>query len=119
MLSTNIRDVANSLAGKDANEIEAYLLVFLSEIWRKEWNSPKRKQAANRNGYFWLPCLVCGEWYSGDESSSECECVMIDRDSGRIVCPSCSEQTRKINERWPNGVQECLATTSSSPPASD
>lgn len=41
---------------------------------------------AERNNYFWLPCPVCGEMFSGAESSNASLCKKEGVNSGMSVC---------------------------------
>lgn len=60
------------------------------------------KLYADLNGYFWLPCPICGEHFGGHEGGKES--VPSDRPYiGRVVCnkPECNEKAKEIRLQPP------------------
>lgn len=59
-----------------------------------------RKKAAEAGGFFWLPCDICGEEFSGAEWSPSSTAIQKTETSGTLVCPKpqCSEAAKKSNE---------------------
>ena len=53
-----------------------------------------RKLWANLNGYFWLPCDLCGEMFGGFEAA---ETGWISK--GRMVCWRCEERVQEQNKK--------------------
>ena len=104
---THIRAIAETQQGHTLHEIEARLFSYLSAVWDKEWDAPYRRERANRLGRFWLPCFVCGEWFGGHEIHGPG--VMVNRTIGKISCSKCEEDSRRINARWPQGVNRSFA----------
>lgn len=47
-------------------------------------------------GYFWLPCPICGQKFSGFEWAKG-NTLMIDIGNGRGVCPDCGDVARLRN----------------------
>lgn len=57
------------------------------------------KLYANLNGYFWLPCPLCGKMFGGHESSGVG--LSTNPHSGELVCSDCEEEAERISkERW-------------------
>ncbi len=57
---------------------------------------------ANLNGYFWLPCDLCGEWHGGHEWHHTNVGLITDRPGiRRGICDACAE---KIMARHPRGA---------------
>lgn len=102
---SNIREMAASLVGLPADVIEARLFIYLTEMWHREWADPDRAMKARRSPFFFLPCFLCGNWFTGEEISSS---VVVNGSSGRSVCGNCTDDANRINERWPNGVVESV-----------
>lgn len=52
---------------------------------------------ANLNGYFWLPCRICGENYGGFETGNEH--WMLNESEGSSVCnkPECNRAAHEHN----------------------
>lgn len=84
--------------------IVAVLVVALMAITISCSQADDRESAmqyANRNGYFWLPCPVCGEYYGGQEKSSGGIITEIHEgwtlDHGVCPNPKCAAKADKIN----------------------
>lgn len=41
-------------------------------------------------GYAWLPCVICGDDFSGHEIKGACDSVSLPNGKRRICCPKCS-----------------------------
>lgn len=107
------RDFAMSLVGiADADEIERRLLVFLGDFlagYGVNYRDGERGQArayAEQNGYFWLPCILCGNWGGGQEASGGC--VMLTPGTSYGVCgrPECRQEAQRLNAKFPQGVSD-------------
>lgn len=68
---------------------------------------------ANMNGYFWVPCPLCGEEFGGHEwlpTTAELEATIpnpdrpLDGCSGRGICPNCTRAGRG-NEAWKEWIE--------------
>jgi DNA-directed RNA polymerase subunit RPC12/RpoP len=49
------------------------------------------------NGYFWLPCSLCGKNFGGHEWFPD-NSISISYGEGEAVCPNCGEKAREINK---------------------
>lgn len=49
------------------------------------------------NGYFWLPCPICNEYFGGHEYKCS---LMTSWHEGVGVCPSCCEEANIRNQKW-------------------
>lgn len=59
-----------------------------------------QKIKAAQGGYFWLPCLMCGEDFGGHEWAGD---LMHDRSRGEGVCANCADEAARLNrERFPD-----------------
>lgn len=60
-----------------------------------------RERFAKERGYFWLPCSVCGENFSGAEASDVA--IWTGHGQGEIVCPkqSCKDGAVASNMTHP------------------
>lgn len=57
---------------------------------------------ATLNGYFWLPCGLCGQWRGGHEWHHTNVGLITDRPGiRRGICDACAEE---IMERHPRGA---------------
>ena len=50
------------------------------------------------NGYFWLPCPICGQYFGGHESSGIG--LMKDWSSASLVCPNCKIEANRRNAEY-------------------
>lgn len=52
---------------------------------------------ADLMGYFWLPCPVCGQYFSGNELKPPFSHVSLPDGSVKCVCPktSCNEEANR------------------------
>lgn len=60
--------------GEEVNKIilvVILVLVFGCGYNKKEKSFQQREDYANKHGYFWLPCPICGEYFGGHEWSCE------------------------------------------------
>jgi hypothetical protein len=68
---------------------------FISRIKRDRHRKIEEKYA-RANGFFWLPCPLCGEPFGGHEVDWEAVHTFIDsQDSpgyGALICPRCVEE---------------------------
>jgi hypothetical protein len=49
------------------------------------------------NGYFWLPCPLCGKYFGGHEQYGE---LMISWNHGKLTCFDCKSIADKENEKF-------------------
>jgi len=49
------------------------------------------------NGYYWLPCKLCGKPHGGHEDNS---ILMTSWYGGVRVCPACTERTDELNNKF-------------------
>lgn len=49
---------------------------------------------AKLNGYFWLPCNICGKMFGGHEWR-ETDVWMVERGRGLVVCRACGPEARR------------------------
>lgn len=70
-----------------------------------------RMRLARRGGYFWEPCPICGEHFSGGEWSPASPSLYNSQTSGEMVCPKpeCGIESARRNRE--NGFH--LVTLSS------
>jgi hypothetical protein len=58
-------------------------------------NRTFNKMYARLNGYFWLPCPLCGQHFGGHEWSHGNKCSSIPKPgspgTGMGICPDCTE----------------------------
>ena len=55
---------------------------------------------ASLNGYYWIPCLLCGKFVGGHEHSFERSGVlMISETHGKGTCSDCKELAETINKK--------------------
>lgn len=100
------KEFIESINGDD--ETYRKLLSFLNDF--TSGYSPQKmerlhaRQVAMQNGYFWLPCLICGEWFGGQEEPSGV--VMLTKRVGVTICTSmkCRLEAKRIKELYTNGV---------------
>lgn len=66
-------------------------------VYRADTN--RRREWAERFGFFWLPCPICAEYFSGAEHSSASTSLFTSAGSGQIVCPKpgCSIEAARRN----------------------
>ena len=57
-----------------------------------------RKFWANMNGYFWLPCPVCGRMFGGFEIADN-GLIGKPGECGTCVCKKCNEEVLKVNKK--------------------
>ncbi len=55
------------------------------------------KVYAHVNGYFWLPCPICGRMFGGHEKKGD---LMIDWSRGKAVCSNCIDRANERNRIW-------------------
>lgn len=63
--------------------------------WRERRNTDRvaAKRYADANGYFWLPCPRCGEWYGGQEWGRNGVPCLVWRDVRHgACCPKVSDE---------------------------
>ena len=61
----------------------------------KKLSKPRFIQAfyAFINGYFWLPCPLCGKYFGGHETAKDD--LYIGWGKGRCVCKECGEEAER------------------------
>jgi hypothetical protein len=52
---------------------------------------------ADLNGYFWLPCPICGEYFGGHEWKDGEGIMNWSTMTGKGVCKNCTEKAKKLN----------------------
>jgi hypothetical protein len=56
---------------------------------------------AHLQGYFWLPCPICGKMFGGHETAATGFAgLMTGWDEGKMVCPNCVEEAEKRNKEF-------------------
>jgi hypothetical protein len=101
------KDLANTLAPiTDPTEIYRRLLLFLlkhSEGY-SVCDGPRglARAAAASGHYFWLPCLLCSQWYGGQERTSNG--IMLTERQGAGVCPNCTDEAARVGTLFPRGI---------------
>lgn len=58
------------------------------------------KLFANINGYFWLPCPLCGQNFGGHEWNGREQLIMTGHGTGTGVCHNCIPEAIKYNKEW-------------------
>jgi hypothetical protein len=60
------------------------------------------RRRAEAGGYFWLPCVVCGRWFGGDEASRGPGLAISDV-LGAMTCadPECEAEVARLNAAFP------------------
>lgn len=73
---------------------------YIEEALRKIVYTPRFLHwlYAEINGYFWLPCPICGKCFGGHEWIDG-NSLRKTEYSGAGVCPKCGEKARDINEK--------------------
>ena len=67
---------------------------------------------ANFNGYFWMPCPVCGRMFGGHELPKKWQVPLLDEKGiGTCVCSAeCSSKAHQMNKAkgryWPFQLAE-------------
>lgn len=87
------------------------LLTFLATGYAagygaSEGERGREREYADKNGYFWCPCVLCGRWFSGREAL-ESASLSLDRREGIMVCPSpeCRVEAVRLNKMYPDGIK--------------
>jgi hypothetical protein len=107
-------ELARSLACGDAarvDEIYRKLLLFLID-YTEGSGEPDRAYERNfafAHGYYWLPCFLCGRWYSGREGGDVAVIWSNYQGVGgtsHVVCssPACAAEAERINNLFPDGI---------------
>ena len=87
------------------------LLLFLADSAdgygpdpRTELDRYGARAFAEDQGYFLLPCVVCGRWFGGHEKPTGT--LRINQVEGRITCndETCRKEVERINALFPNGL---------------
>ena len=87
------------------------LLLFLARYtdgYGVNYNDGERgtaRQYANANGYFWLPCVICGSWIGGHETWWHSLRMTEGTSVGVCNHPVCREEVQRLNNLYPNGIQ--------------
>jgi hypothetical protein len=117
----NPRELAEQIAADiSPNAVECIyrrVLAFLADYSNGYGVVDGERAVARRyaaaHGYYWLPCLICGEWFGGHEGGAEA--VLIGA-SGRAkrVCANeaCVAEAVRLREAYPNGIAEIQLSTS-------
>ena len=95
----------------DKNKAYLRLLEFLANRTNgygvREGPRGDARAYAARNNYFWLPCVICGEWRSGHERG---QILNLTQHQGVVTCPNeaCQAEARRLREAYPNGISNGL-----------
>lgn len=104
-----LQDVAATLAAiSDPEEVYRQLILMLMDYGndrRITAGSERYRQMkhAHDNGFFWLPCVLCGNWQGGHEW--EWGAIQLSESHGHGVCADCNAEAERLNELYPNGLE--------------
>ena len=75
----------------------------------KHWRN-KAERFARFHGFYWLPCVLCGEPHGGQEATG---CIATD-DSTKFqqICPSCTAERQHAAEKRLAELDESITTLS-------
>lgn len=114
LLTKDVEQLTGLICDADGEEyikdfIYRRLIVFLTEhstgYCVSEGPRWEARQYADQNNYFWLPCVLCNQWYGGHEVMDKgLVGVFINNNASISTCPNCEQEARRLNKQFPNGI---------------
>lgn len=100
--------LAEALGLGERQQLELYRSLLLFNIQRTagyvgDGLRGQHQRFAAANGFFWLPCVICGQWRGGHEPMAIIA-LNVHEDLAHVVCWECAGEAQRINELFPEGI---------------